>query len=459
MQEIELQNLFANTLLHDDFNNDETDFNCLGIDNLQLNYTNDSSNEQQQQPIQTSATRTPTNSLNDNSNVLSSLSLISLNNPTTTPTDHHHHHIAETNDFILHSGTTFSTFNSLDVSNLINQHTAPAETKILDLNSLQILDTTPDSSSTTTSNANTAFKPDLTQTSTETIQPNLINQDDSLFKKPNLFDSFFASSSINTSNSTNNHTNSSRNSSTSSSTTSTSRRSTNILNESAKFTSKPKLKQQQQHHQIVSLLEPIDLITQFRKVNNQKEDSAKLKFTKENESQPEFSLTSNNNFSTSGKIIDTLTSNSAAVIASSSSTINKLFTLKRSRKRSKLITNNNNSNKTSSTTTSAAQESNLTSSTVPSNLQTKINIKLAKSASTKATKKEKKEKLKSQIKLNAINLEPLNKKLAVDKTASSDLSNSFLVRLKKEDVELHIKELSLLDLHSSEDDSAELLIK
>ena len=37
LQEIELQNLFANTLLNDDFP-DEADFTCLGLDQLQLNY-------------------------------------------------------------------------------------------------------------------------------------------------------------------------------------------------------------------------------------------------------------------------------------------------------------------------------------------------------------------------------------------------------------------------------------
>ena len=106
---------------------------------------------------------------------------------------------------------------------------------------------------------------------------------------------------------------------------------------------------------------------------------------------------------------------------------------------------------------------------------TKLTNKLAK-LNTTQNKKEKKEKLK-QTKTAASLSEPSNKKFAAacvtspqsnttasvtsgeDQLAISATLNSLMLKTKKEDVELHIKELSLLDLHSSEEDSAEILIK
>ena len=100
------------------------------------------------------------------------------------------------------------------------------------------------------------------------------------------------------------------------------------------------------------------------------------------------------------------------------------------------------------------------SSSVNHEIPQKITLnKQAKLTGTKKknNKKEKKEKVnvkqshQQNIRTESIfssNLEPLSKKFAVDTASKS-----------KGEVELHIKELSLLDLHSSEDDSTDRIVK
>ncbi len=96
--------------------------------------------------------------------------------------------------------------------------------------------------------------------------------------------------------------------------------------------------------------------------------------------------------------------------------------------------------------------------------QTKLNSGVKK-LNKKDNKKEKKQKQQNQ---SNSNFEPLSKKFAVDKSKKNILSTNnqplkfqglkFLNTnniINKEEVDLDIKELSLLDLHSSEDDSNE----
>ena len=110
------------------------------------------------------------------------------------------------------------------------------------------------------------------------------------------------------------------------------------------------------------------------------------------------------------------------------------------------------------------------------NLNSSLNAPLLKYTNKKAEKKA--EKLK-QLKQNknsnnsdflsssirhTTNFEPLTKKLAVD--ANPELSLKLILSRigtknssKKDEVDLDIKELSLLDSHSSEDDSNEIFLK
>lgn len=277
------------------------------------------------------------------------------------------------------------------------------------------------------------------------------NQDDNLFKKPNLFNTFFDNQSSKSS---------------SSSSTLTDLKLVTKIKQSKK----------------INFLEPIDLISQFKKLNNhqsyKKQDEIKLKSTnddsnnKKEEKNDQFNDLKN---ISSIYISSKSTNTNNADINGSALSINKIFTLKRSRKRSKLL----NTNKINQTTLSTANQDSITSGNTS---QTKINNKLAKlnnslTTSNKAiTKKEKKEKLK-QNKINS-NFEPLNKKFAGDSSTTNATSTESIIlaynkpeqniilmnkpinsqtKAKKEEVELHIKELSLLDLHSSEDDSVELL--
>lgn len=88
----------------------------------------------------------------------------------------------------------------------------------------------------------------------------------------------------------------------------------------------------------------------------------------------------------------------------------------------------------------------------------------------KLTKKEKNEKQQASSKQQQIqrhsensfssSFEPLSKKFAIDNEPFQGLkfiNGHHLAKCNKEEVELHIKELSLLDLHSSEDDSSDRL--
>jgi len=111
------------------------------------------------------------------------------------------------------------------------------------------------------------------------------------------------------------------------------------------------------------------------------------------------------------------------------------------------------------------------------NLNSSLNMPLLKYTSKKAEKKaEKLKQLKSKTNNNnnadyfsnsirhANNFEPLTKKLAVDSNPELGLK-LILSRInsknssKKDEVDLDIKELSLLDSHSSEDDSTEIFLK
>ncbi len=420
LQEIELQNLFANTLLNDDFN-DETDFNCLGIDNLQLNLNaNESSNEQQHHHSNQGLN-------NDNTSVIASLSLIPLSTQSTNN--------SQSNDYLLDSNATFNTFDLNNVTNLISE-----QVLINDLNTqINILN----------EENNSNFNNKNDKTHSESIQNVTNNQDDNLFKKPNLFNTFFDNQSSKSS-------------------------SSSTLTDLKLVT---KIKQSKK----INFLEPIDLISQFKKLNNhqsyKKQDEIKLKSTNDDSNKKE---EKNDQFNDSKNIssiyISSKSTNTNNVdINGSALSINKIFTLKRSRKRSKLL----NTNKINQTTLSTANQDSITTGITS---QTKINNKLAKlnnslTTSNKAiTKKEKKEKLK-QNKINS-NFEPLNKKFAGDSSTTNATSTESIIlaynkpekniilmnkpinsqtKAKKEEVELHIKELSLLDLHSSEDDSEELL--
>lgn len=362
-----------------------------------MKYTNESSSNEQSSLTQTVNTH--------NDNVTSSLSLVSSDTPTAS------------NDFILDSTNTFNTFNSIDLSSVTN---------LIQPEQLLI---------------NEELSPILVETQfsskepvqSDPIQIQTINQDDQLFKKPNLFDSFFTSSTLKYSSS-----------SSSSSSSTSSRRNTNLQSD-AKIS---KMKQ----NKVINLLEPIDLISHLKKINNQqklkKEDDLTIKKSDDHTKSSLF-------LSSTGSIID------QACFATSSS-INKLFALKRSRKRSKLLSNLSNTSKINQTVSNQNQDLTTTVAT-----QNKINTKLAKLniVSKSGSKKEKKEKLLKQTKMSSIVFEPSNKKLALDTTnhvnQADNLNNvdtNLAVNvIKKEEVELHIKELSLLDLHSSEDDSAELL--
>ena len=201
------------------------------------------------------------------------------------------------------------------------------------------------------------------------------------------------------------------------------------------------------------------------------------------------------------------------------SSMNKLLSLKRSRKRSKMLLTNassisssngiqqissgstNNSNKANSILESVDNDGNGLKSSQCKKLsiikQNKFNLNaaniplLAKTNTKKSDKKA--EKLKHQLKktsstsansntigsavnnpeylINSIrlnsNFEPLTKKLAVASTSDASLKLFFGAsnskdtnnNSKKDEVDLDIKELSLLDLHSSEDDSNEIFLK
>lgn len=88
----------------------------------------------------------------------------------------------------------------------------------------------------------------------------------------------------------------------------------------------------------------------------------------------------------------------------------------------------------------------------------------------KLTKKEKTEKQQASSRQQYVqrhsensfssSFEPLSKKFAIDNEPFQGLkfiNGHHLAKCNKEEVELHIKELSLLDLHSSEDDSSDRL--
>lgn len=158
----------------------------------------------------------------------------------------------------------------------------------------------------------------------------------------------------------------------------------------------------------------------------------------------------------------------------SSSSMNKLFTLKRSAKRSKLLNGSPSSAKSLFTNINGKQSTNFDiSQKLVSNKQAKL------SGSKKISKKDKKEKISKQqqdlsLKTNYLNnMEPLSKKLAIDSDSKTNHvinDNQAFQGVKfltgtnqekagnKEEVDLHIRELSLLDLHSSEDDSSERLV-
>jgi len=185
------------------------------------------------------------------------------------------------------------------------------------------------------------------------------------------------------------------------------------------------------------------------------------------------------------------------------SSMNRLLSLKRSRKRSKMGFNAvNPGNIPSSSITSSIQQISSNVNIHPNileaneeksglkmsqqgkklikqnkfNLNSSLNAPLLKYTNKKAEKKA--EKLK-QLKQNknsnnsdflsssirhTTNFEPLTKKLAVD--ANPELSLKLILSRigtknssKKDEVDLDIKELSLLDSHSSEDDSTEIFLK
>ena len=142
---------------------------------------------------------------------------------------------------------------------------------------------------------------------------------------------------------------------------------------------------------------------------------------------------------------------------------NKLFIMKRSRKRSKLLSSSNATPSLISASSVKSVLAHLTSHSNASN-NPDLSKKLTSGKQTKlaATKKEKKEKSKVPHAPKKIesNFEPVSKKFAVDSDPSiGPQMTSINLMTKKEDVELHIKELSLLDLHSSEDDSADRLAR
>lgn len=151
---------------------------------------------------------------------------------------------------------------------------------------------------------------------------------------------------------------------------------------------------------------------------------------------------------------------------STSTSINKLFTLKRSRKRtSKLVS----SNSTHSTSTSKTNKQPGNCLELAQKVTGSGNKQLKLNGQKKLTKKEKNEKQKQQQQQNhqrnsensfSSSFEPLSKKFAIDKEPFQGLkfiNGHHLAKCNKEEVELHIKELSLLDLHSSEDDSSDRL--
>ena len=137
--------------------------------------------------------------------------------------------------------------------------------------------------------------------------------------------------------------------------------------------------------------------------------------------------------------------------------------MKRSRKRSKLLSSSNATPSLISASSVKSVLAHLTSHSNASN-NPDLSKKLTSGKQTKlaATKKEKKEKSKVPHAPKKIesNFEPVSKKFAVDSDPSiGPQMTSINLMTKKEDVELHIKELSLLDLHSSEDDSADRLAR
>ena len=160
--------------------------------------------------------------------------------------------------------------------------------------------------------------------------------------------------------------------------------------------------------------------------------------------------------------------------------VEKLSALKRNRKRSKLIANSACAANLVTKSSQTGKLSTLKATTDTDGIkQTKIGKQTKLSTPTQSSlirsghKKDKKEKIKHiKIANSALaNFEPLNKKFAPDadiKTVAQTFSNNDLKlinlnslsqKVKRDEVELHIKELSLLDLHSSEDDSAEILSK
>jgi hypothetical protein len=137
--------------------------------------------------------------------------------------------------------------------------------------------------------------------------------------------------------------------------------------------------------------------------------------------------------------------------------------LKRPGKRSKLLAGNSTS--TSKTILSGKQSTN-------SEIAQKVaaNKQLKLSAQKKSTKKEAKQHAKQHQRSEnsfSSSFEPSSKKFAIDSEAKEApsfralefLSGHHLAKSSKEEVELHIKELSLLDLHSSEDDSSDRLAR
>jgi hypothetical protein len=350
LQEIELQNLFANTLLHDDFA-DEADFTCLGIDQLQLNYPSVATNNQ--------------NSNSDHE---------SLINKQNDDFIHISHQTLQQSEAEAAAAATeqFNTFNSIDLSSvtsLINENNLASNNQVIQSES----EPEPDTQS---------------QTQTQTHKQHIAS-DDSVFKKPNLIDSFF-------SNNTNNN-------------------------------------------KLINLIEPIELISQLKKINTQVKSNKQELNDKQQQQQP----------ATNGFLA------------------NSIFSLKRSRKRSKLLA----LGPTAAAAAAAGLNSKIAANGQDSALITSVqnttnNTKLSNSKLIKLNiqnKKEKKEKLKQTKGLLS---EPSNKKFAACVTAVvheelpiSTTLNSLMLKTKKEDVDLHIKELSLLDLHSSEEDSAEILIK
>ena len=457
--------------MHDDFSK-ETEFDCLGLDNLQLSYNSINNNIESVTNLNPNESTINFLHLGETSH-LTELQSLNINEKNQSDTNNNQTHLSiQFNEFDL----------KLNLNSVENHEPNNLNEHVIE-NLKASLEETGERSSNNNeeyarqdaqiSNESAFLIKQLTDLTTfdnnsnsEKISSNILSpaakkaqeEDDKVFKKPLNDQIYFSNFSI--------------------------------LNASKKAPNEnellSKISTQSTHHHKNKLkdLKTIGPKKQFISIINEKSKKEK------NSSLSGVATSNNMNDPT---LFPSLSNKSSFGSNNFASSMNKLLSLKRSRKRSKMTLNSGNIPSGSSIQQMSNIHPNILDSNEekvslkPSqqskklsiikqnklNLNSSLNVPLVKYTNKKSEKlKQLKSKGNNAINTeyfgnsvrNTINFEPMTKKLAVD--SNPELSLKLILNRvntknfsKKDEVDLDIKELSLLDSHSSEEDSTEIFLK